>query len=807
MSVIAPEFTESTSLSEHLNFVIGFLRRRYLVIAICVLLSTAVGALFLYTANPIYVASSTMMIETHKDPILQPGSSDGADPAWIESQIEMLKSQDVAAYVVKQLHLADDPTFPRSGAGLWDKLLDRLGWGPPEPASDAERTAVATGVLMQQLEIRRVGPSYLIQINFRSHNREQAIKVANAMIDGYIFDQLNAKYQANRRASDWLQERLQALREQAATAERAVIEFKAKNNIVAASGGSLMNEKQVSDSSSQLAAARDRISDLKARISRIDAIRNAYQKDQPAAADETISDELSNPIISGLRSKYLDLVNRESEWSLKYGANHIAVVNLRNQIRDIRKSIYIELGNIEGSYRSDYEIAKQRQDEMEKALAGLMSQSQDTNQAQVTLYSLDAAAKSYRKLYDDFLQRHTESVQQQSYPISNARSVSSAYAYKTTYPQASIVLLTAICAGGMLGVGFGALREFLGHGFRTREQVRSVMAVECLAMVPLLEGVKKSRRRLQPMGDGSWSLPPLSSPQRAYSGEEEPNAVARTSKADIATRVVGPVASRSVAVGPAASRPLRADREVSRIVRSDRRILWAAVDAPLSHYADAIRSIKMTIDLESKASATRTTKIIGLTSSLPGEGKTTIATGVATLIAQSGARVLLLDGDIRNPSLTRALAPNASLGLLDVIAGRASFAEAIWNDPATNMTFMPMVANSRLANPADLLTSDAAQALLGTLRIRYDYVIVDLAPLVSAVDIQATSRLIESYIMVINWGHTKPDMVRYTLRNVPGVQEKIIGAVLNKVDMNTLRHYDGYDGHYYYGRGPADVMN
>ena len=75
-----------------------------------------------------------------------------------------------------------------------------------------------------------------MRIDFRSQNQEQAIKIANAMIDGYIFDQLNAKYQANRRAGDWLQERLQALREQAAAAERAVIEFKAKNNIVAAGG-------------------------------------------------------------------------------------------------------------------------------------------------------------------------------------------------------------------------------------------------------------------------------------------------------------------------------------------------------------------------------------------------------------------------------------------------------------------------------------------------------------------------------------------------------------------------------------------
>jgi succinoglycan biosynthesis transport protein ExoP len=786
MSVSAPEFTETeaASLSQQLGIVTGFLRRRYLIIIICVLLSIAGGMLFLYAAKPMYTASATMMIETHKESAL-PGTSEGPpDAAWIESQIQILRSQGVAAYVVKQLHLADDPEFPKSAAGLWDRILDRLGRGPRPPASDAERTAVATGLLMQQVSTGRIGPSYLIQINFSSNNREQAMQVANAMVDGYIFDQLNSKYQANRRASDWLQERLQALREQAATAERAVIEFKAKNNIVSSSTGSLMNEKQLTEATSQLAQTRDKLSDLKARLNRIDAIRQAYQKDQPTGADEVISDELSNGIIGGLRAKYLDLVNREAEWSLKYGANHIAVVNLRNQIRDIRRSIYDELGRIQESYRSEYEIAKTRRDEMEKGLAGLMSQSQDTNQAQVTLFSLEAAAKSYRKLYDDFLQRHTESVQAQSYPISDARLVSSAYAIQT-YPRTSLIWLEALAVGGMLGVGLGALREFLDHGLRTREQVRSLIATDCLAMVPLLEGSKKSRRRQ--LGTPSTRSLPLPSNLQAPFTSERPYVGAPMKKAATAARVSGSGEPRTV----------RLDRK---------KVLWAAVNAPSSVYADAFRSIKLTVDLENKDSATKPTRIIGLTSCLPGEGKTTVATGVATLIAQSGARVILVDGDIRNPSLTRALAPDASVGLLDIIAGRVSFAEAVWNDPVTNLAFLPMVQNSRLPNPADLLASDAASAFLGTLRIRYDYVIVDLAPLVSVVDIQATSRLIESYILVINWGATKPDVVRYALRNVPGVKENIIGAVLNKVDMAALRRYDSY-GADSYGRSYPDLMN
>src|SRR5262249_15763214 len=345
--------------------------------------------------------------------------------------------------------------------------------------------------------------SYMLRIDFRAGNPEIAAKVANAMIDGYIFEQLNAKYQANRRAGDWLQERLQALREQASVAERAVIDFKSKNNIVSA-GGTLMSDKQLSDMSAQLAGARSHTADVEDRLERIRAVREAYQQEQTtSAADENVAEAMGNPIITGLRTKYLELVNREADWSVKYGKNHIAVSNLRNQIRDLRKSIRDELGRIEETSRSEYEIAKRRQEEVEKALASLVSKSTETNQAQITLFALEASAQSYRKLYDSFLQRHTETVQQQSFPISDARSISPASTAKTG-PRVLQTWLATIFAGGMIGIGFAAFRETMDRGFRTRQQIQNMLGTECLALVPLLtdRGSKRDIRRLraQPVG-------------------------------------------------------------------------------------------------------------------------------------------------------------------------------------------------------------------------------------------------------------------------------------------------------------------
>jgi polysaccharide biosynthesis transport protein len=743
LSANGPEFPASPTIGERIDFVVGFVRRRYLIILTSLLLSLSLGALYLFTTAPTYTASAMMMIEPRKGLLQQTLAGDPpADAAWAESQIGVLKSLNVAAYVIKQLRLAEDPQFIHSGDGLIDdllntvdKLLTRFGWQAPEPKTEAERAGETTNAFTKQLDVRRIGTSYIMKIDFRSRNREQAVKIADSMVDAYIFDQLNAKYQANRRTGDWLQERLQTLREQAAAAERAVIEFKAKNNIVTA-GNTLMDEKQLTEVHGQLAAARTHTADLQARLGRIEAVRQAYQQDQSASeADETVSEAMSNPIIQQLRSKYLELVNREADWAVRFGKNHTAVANLRRQIRDMRRSIHDELGRIEETFKSEFQIAKNRQNELEKEVASIVSKATDTNQAAVALVSLTAAAQSYRKLYDNFLQQHTVSVQQQTYPITEARQTSAATVLKTA-PKPLQVSLITIFAGGMLAVGLGALREIKDRGFRTREQVRSILATECLALVPSLTEGRKVRK---------------------------------------AIAVAHPIASRSVCSRPKTMRTI--------------------IESPSSPYAEAVRSIKLLIDLNSKAKQTKT---IGVTSCLPNEGKSSVAAAVAALIAQGGARVVLVDCDLRHCSLSHELAPAGSAGFLDVVAGQVDLADAVWSDPTTGMDFLS--AGRGVPNAAEILASDAARSLFGMLQIKYDYVIVDLAPLAAGVDVRATSGLIDSYVLIIEWGVTKIDAVQYALRHAPGVQANIVGAVLNKVNMAAVGRYDSYGAHYYYGQ-------
>ena len=115
--------------------------------------------------------------------------------------------------------------------------------------------------------------------------------------------------------------------------------------------------------------------------------------------------DINNPIATNLRQQYLELARRESEWSARFGKDHLAVVNLRNRMQEIRASLFEELRRAAETAKNDYEIAKQRQEEIEKQLANTVAQSQSTSQVQVTLSGLESAAAGYRKLYDSFLQQ------------------------------------------------------------------------------------------------------------------------------------------------------------------------------------------------------------------------------------------------------------------------------------------------------------------------------------------------------------------------------------------------------------------
>ncbi|MGJ4952562.1 polysaccharide biosynthesis tyrosine autokinase [Bradyrhizobium sp. HKCCYLS20291] len=728
------------SSAEMLTNLSGFLRRQYQFILVVFAICLCLGAGYFVATPSTYTATASLIIDSRKNQLFQQQSVLGdipIDSASVESQVQIIKSETIALAVIKDLRLTDDPEFAGS-PGLITLVAGWIGdlFGSDRSRSEFDKLRRTTENFANSLTVRRVGLTYIIEIGFRSLSPDRAAQIANTVADAYVVDQLDAKYKATKRATSWLQDRIKELREQASAAERAVVMFKAQNNIVE-SGGRLMNEQQLAELNSQLVVAKTQVSEAKARLDRIEAVLLA---DNPeSTVDGTVADTLNSQVVSKLRSQYLDLATREADWSARYGRNHLAAVNLRNQMQGIRSSIMDELRRLGESYKSDLEIATQRAASIEKQVDQAVSASRVTNEAQVSLRDLESKSQSYRALHDNFLQRYMESVQQQSFPITEARVITqAARPLKPSAPRLGIVLSIAGAAGLLFGFGLGRLRDMSDRVFRTTDEVETQLQAHCLAILPKIEP--------------QLSLPAPPPGQR----------------------------------GP-------------RQVVPDGGLYWHVVHNPFSGFTESVRAIKVAADIAARSGGGR---VIGFTSSLPNEGKSTVAAGFAELLAQSGARTILIDGDLRNPSLTRGLMPAAECGVLEVLSGKRDMSQVLWREPATGLDLLPAVIPSRHAQTSEVLASAVMRNLIDDLRKRYDYVVVDLSPLAPVVDVRTTSDLIDSYVFVVEWGRTKIDVVQHAMNSARHLREQLLGVVLNKAELKLMSRY-GYGGYYrndYYRR-------
>ena len=241
------------SLADQFAKVIGFIRRQFPVVLSVVPLTIGLAAVYLFTTPPLYSGQAKIMIDTGKVQLLPRSilAEDPVNPAMMESQLEILNSENFALSIVKNLHLTQDPEFvgPNRGLiGIARNVISKLFISNENEAkSELELTRRAVHVFQDRLTVSRVGLAYVIEIRFQSIDPDRAAQIANAVADGYIADQLDAKFQTIRGATAWLQDRLNELRGQASAAERAVIDYKTKNNIVDTGGRLIIDEQQLGE--------------------------------------------------------------------------------------------------------------------------------------------------------------------------------------------------------------------------------------------------------------------------------------------------------------------------------------------------------------------------------------------------------------------------------------------------------------------------------------------------------------------------------------------------------------------------------
>ncbi len=720
-------------------------KRQMRVVALFGALGLALGVVYLLFTPSVYTASGNILLDDSLTKFAEDRQSPPLAPqgdSTVLSEVEILKSARLARAVVKAENLQDNEAFlnpPVSPVG-WAKSVVKgmLGLFSSRPASTGSvedgKIGRAVAILQQNLTAERVGRSLVINVSYSANDPKLAGSIARAYADAYLSDHLDANFDATQRATVWLQGRLDDLRQSSQEAALEVEKYRAAHGLTAARG-ELVSDQQLSDLNSQLILAQADTANALARYSQFKAIVDGGPENAVKNATVPIekgSSGTNTSVLTDLRTRYLSMTKREQDISSRYGEDHPQAVALRREEADITRQIFGELNRLTESYRNEYEVAKSREASLRANVGDLSTQSSQSGQSGVELQGLQQKAQALATLYQSFLARYSEAAQQRSFPIAQARVISQAGdPTAASSPRKTLVLGLSLVLGLFAGAGAGALREFRERFFRTAEDVQEALDVKFLGYLPIV---------------GS-----------SFRNRASANGTAGVEQAQSARETTIP------------------------------RILRVAINAPASSFAETLRNVKLASDVVLQR---KSCKVIGFVSVLPHEGKTTVAANFAGLLAANGAKTLLIDGDLRNPGLSRSLPLVPEKGLVEaVVGGDQRWQSALLVDRKTRLAILPTVIRGRLPHTGELISGPGMRDLIEQARQSFDYIVVDLPPLGPVVDARAFAPLADGFVLVAEWGATPRMLVRSALQADPQIAAKTLGLVLNKTDIKQLPRY------------------
>jgi polysaccharide biosynthesis transport protein len=732
--------------------------RRIRIVGLSVAIFLVLGVLYLLTTTPYYTASTQVLLDdnlsryTEKDNAPQDDRSQ-AD-MQIASSVEVLKSNNMALRVVDEAKLADvtmitNPPKSLTGSiiGAIKSLKSIFIHGPKltEEQIRQGKRGKAAAMLQQTVSVERVMRSAVLSISYRSPDPLLASKVTQAYATAFLTDQLNANFDASERATLWLQGRLDDLAKRAQVASLDVEKFKAANGLTQ-TGGELMTEQQLTDLTKQLIVAQADAASAAARLNQFKSIID--QGPQNAVKNAIVSGQTNaNQVLQDLRTRYLAIEKREQDIVANFGANHPQAMALKTEKDNVGGQIFQELKQLTASYSNEYDVTQSRVKSLSESIQKLTGTNSEANISLVHLRELEQKASALKTMYEAFLNRYEVASQSQSLPVTKARIISEAgVPTVASSPKKTMTLALSVVLGIVVGAGLAFVQEMQERYFRLESDIRTVLGQKSLGYLPRM---------------GPRLKKPNHSKLRRWRNKFPAGAT----------------------IAPTVNEHLGLDR-----------MMRTVIDAPRSAFTEALRNTKLAIDIILQGRASR---VIGVISALPGEGKSTVAANLAVLLASTGKRTLLIDADLRNPSLSRLLQPTPKVGLVEAVLGDSSWEDCIKIDQETKLAVLPVVpgmAARSLVHTNELIASPGMNALIENVRQSFDYVIVDLAPIGPVVDAKAFSPLADGFVYVVEWGKTPTKLVSDVLDAEPLISNKVVGVLLNKTDMQALSKYSDFGG-------------
>jgi exopolysaccharide transport family protein len=488
---------QPTQVLDIRRMVAVFRRRMQLFAAVGLFIFIAV---FLVTiqATPQYTATANVMLDTRQAKVVENEavlSGLPADSSTVDTEVEILRSRQLAERVVEALNLQDDPEFnwtlrkPGAVGQVVDGVKGLFRGASPDAdkaPTPVERQIVHEQVVdavLQRLSVRRVGLTFVMNVGFTSPEPAKAALIANTFAEKYLLDQLEAKFEATRSANQWLNTRLEGLRGDVLRAEAAVATYKASNNLLSASGATL-TEQEISSYNQSLASSQAEVAEKRARLN------TAMRQLSAGSTGDDLGEALGSAVVTSLRAQRAQVSGRVADLSGRYGPRHPEMLKAQRELQDIDAQIQAEIQRVISNLRAEVEVAEQRAASLQGSVSQARGALASNNSASVRLNELERNAESARSLYESYLNRFKETSSQEGLSQSDARIVSRAkIPTGPSSPNVRLNLLLGLVFAIAAGLFAVILAETWDVGFSTAEDIEQKLGMPYLGAVPELTSV------------------------------------------------------------------------------------------------------------------------------------------------------------------------------------------------------------------------------------------------------------------------------------------------------------------------------
>ncbi|MFG5408501.1 polysaccharide biosynthesis tyrosine autokinase [Piscinibacter sakaiensis] len=695
-------------------------KRKWVILLLGIAVAIAAGAVA-FSLPAVFRSTATVLIEPDKNKVVKIDEvygGIGTGREYFQTQVEIIKSRDVALKTIEGLKLWEVPEFdPRKDKDDWKaKLKQAIGLTEPEVEWTDEKLARETlGKFNEALDVAPVRLSNLVKVSFESQDPALAARVVSTVAEIYVNNDRESRFKLTQQANQWLQDRVVALRQKLDASERALQAYREGQGLVNLGGSAqAIDSQQIANITQQLVQARVRRAENEGVYKEVLAIRNAKRDDYSSVAAV-----MRHPAVVEAKKQEAIAQQKVSELSQRYGFEHPRMVAATAELNAASQSVATQADAVATSLMRDYEISRATERQLEGELANSRGSVVAVNRKEAQLGVLERAAQADRQLYELFIGRAKETSASNDLQTQVARVVDPPVLGGKVRPKEMQIIAVAFALGLFGGVLLSLLLDKLDNTLKGQEDAESRLKQPLLTSLPILKG-------------------------------------------------------------------------------SDRKqVMRLAADRPDSMFAEGIRTARTSVMLSSIDSPK---KIILVTSSVPGEGKTVVSTNLALAHATT-RRTLLIDADMRRPAVARGLAlPPGLKGLSDLTSGDATLDDCIHVLEDSHLHVISSGATP--PNPTELLLSQRFKDTLRTLQERYDIILIDSPPVELVSDALVLAPLVTGTIYVVKAMDTPYQLARKGLVRLQRSHGTLLGVVLNYVDFKKAQKYYGqYSAYGQYGYG------